>query len=259
MTDPVSPTFNVYVLNLDRDAERLAHMREQLDRLGLPWVRVPGVLGSSLDAATLKRSLDRETFERSHGMPPVLGEVGCYLSHLKAQQVFLESDHDFAIILEDDVVLGDKLPAAIKQLITCRQEWDMVKLSRIHSGTPVKCRDLGEGQALAIMLSQCTGASAYMINRRAATVYLSKLIPMTLPYDHAYDRSWALGIKVRLVTPTPCNHDYSFGTTIITHGQQRKFKWYQRLPAFGFRLSNELSRVTWAMGQVLLSKLNTVR
>lgn len=259
MTVSASPTFNVYVLNLDRDAERLSHMREQLEHLGLPWVRVPGVLGSSLDAGTLNQSLDRQAFERTHGMPPVLGEVGCYLSHLKAQQVFLESEHDFAIILEDDVVLGDKLPAAIEQLINCQDAWDMVKLSRIHSGTPVKCRDLGDGQSLAIMLSQCTGASAYMINRRAAQVYLSKLMPMTLPYDHAYDRSWALGIKVRLVTPTPCNHDYSFGTTIITHGQQRKFKWYRRFPAFGYRISNELSRVTWALGQVLLSKLHLAR
>lgn len=257
MTAPAA--YKVYVLNLDRDSDRLDHMRTQLDQARMPWVRIPAVLGAALDANALNQALDRPGFERTHGMTPALGEVGCYLSHLRAHQALLDSSDEFAVILEDDVVITEALPRAVDALLKHPQDWDMVKLSQIHSGTPVQCRDLGQGLGLAVMLSQCTGSSAYIINRRAAQAYLAKLLPMRVPYDHAFDRSWDLGIKVRLITPTPCNHDYSFGTTIVTHGQQRKFKWHQRMPTYGYRLRNELARVTWGLGQIARSKLGLGR
>ena len=48
----------------------------------------------------------------------------------------------------------------------------MVKLSAVHSGTPVPYLEVAPGHRLAVMLSRCTGASAYVVNRRAAEAYL---------------------------------------------------------------------------------------
>jgi hypothetical protein len=41
------------------------------------------------------------------------------------------------------------------------------------------------------------------------------LLPMSLPYDHVFDQGWRFGLKVRLVTPTPCGHDEEIATTIV--------------------------------------------
>ena len=38
----------IYVINLDRDAERMASIRDNLDRLGLRFERLPAVMGKDV-------------------------------------------------------------------------------------------------------------------------------------------------------------------------------------------------------------------
>ena len=38
----------IYVINLDEDVERMAAMKRQLDKLGLPFVRFPGFRGAEI-------------------------------------------------------------------------------------------------------------------------------------------------------------------------------------------------------------------
>jgi glycosyl transferase, family 25 len=104
------------------------------------------------------------------------------------------------------------------------------------------------------MLSRCTGASAYLVNRRAAQTYVQGLLPMSLPYDHVFDQGWRFRLKFRLVTPTPCKHDEAIASTIgatsLTN-RSRKFHWTKRLPAFAYRLSNEWRRLVYGVTQAL--------
>ena len=37
-------------------------------------------------------ALDEPAYRRKHGMSPVLGELGCYLSHVAVMRAFLASD-----------------------------------------------------------------------------------------------------------------------------------------------------------------------
>ncbi len=247
-----------WVINLDRAPERLARISQQLQRLALPFTRLPAV-----DARALKSSqraaLDEPAYRRKHGMTPVLGELGCYLSHVQALQQFLASPARFALVLEDDVLLHDSLPAVLQGLVQHAERWDMVKLSAVHSGTPVQVLQVAPGHALAVMLSRCTGSSAYLVNRRAAQAYLDTsrgLLPMNLPYDHVFDQGWRFGLKVRLVTPTPCGHDDQIASTIVAPvGVTRKFHWTRRLPAFAYRLRNEMRRLVYGLTQTLREKL----
>lgn len=57
-----------------------------------------------------------------------------------------------------------------------------------------------------------------MINRTAAQRYVQQLLPMQLPYDHAYDRGWVYGLKVRRVFPEVCVHDDQVVSTIGNPG-----------------------------------------
>ena len=246
-----------WVINLDRAPERLARIAAQLQALGLPYTRLPAV-----DAHALKpeqsAALDVAAYRRKHGMTPVLGELGCYLSHVAAMRLFLATEASCALILEDDVLLRNSLPAVLQGLMAHPGRWDMVKLSAEHSGTPVKVLALSPGHDLAVMLSRCTGSSAYLLNRRAAQVYLRKrggLLPMQLPYDHVFDQGWRFGLKVRLVTPTPCGHDSDIPSTIVAPpGVSRKFKWTHRLPTYAYRLGNELQRLGYGLTQTLREK-----
>ncbi len=245
---PAVDRLHAWVINLDRAPERLARIRAQLERLKLPWTRLPAVDARAFTPAQAA-ALDAPLYRRRHGMEPAPGELGCYLSHVEVMRRFLASDAEFALVLEDDVLLGAALPAVLDGLAALHARWDMVKLSGVHSGTPVRVAELAPGHHLAVMLSKCTGSSAYAINRRAAEAYLAGLLPMSLPYDHVFDQGWRFGLKVRLVTPTPCEHDAQIASTIgVAAGTTRKFHWTRRLPAYGFRLGNEWSRVLYGLG-----------
>lgn len=182
--------WQTWVINLDRAPARQARIGAQVQRLGLPFSRLAAVDARALTPAQ-QASLDEPGYRQRHGMSPVPGEPGCYLSHVEAMQRFLASDATFALILEDDVLLHATLPAVLAALSQHTARWDMVKLSGVHSGTPVPVFDLTVGHRLAVMLSRCTGSSAYAINRRAAQAYLHgarPLLPMQLPYDHVFDQ-----------------------------------------------------------------------
>ena len=240
-----------WVINLDRAPERLQHVSAQLQRLGLPFTRLPAVDARAMTLAD-QACLDEPTYRRRHGMSPLWGELGCYLSHVAVMRAFLASEARFALVLEDDVGLQDSLPAVLQGLVRHAHRWDMVKLSAVHSGTPQPVLDLAPGHQLAVMLSRCTGSSAYIVNRHAAQAYLHQptgLLPMQLPYDHVFDQGWRFGLKVRLVTPTPCLHDEATPSTIGAPGDapSRKFHWTRRLGAHRYRLGNEWRRLVYGL------------
>ena len=240
---------HTWVINLDRDRERLQRIAGQLAPSGLAWTRQSAVYGRELPVDEQQRLLDSATYRRRHGMEPALGELGCYLSHVAVMRALLASEYRFALVLEDDVLLTPALVPVLRGLLAYPSRWDMVKLSAVHSGTPQPYLEVAPGHHLAVMLSRCTGSSAYLINRRAAEVYAERLLPMTLPYDHVYDQGWTFGLQVRLVTPTPCIHDEAIATTIATGGASRKFAWWRRLPAHAYRLGNEWRRVRYGLAE----------
>lgn len=239
----------VLVINLDHSVERLDVMRQQLDALGIPWQRVPALHGEKLSDAQ-RAQFDAQGYRRKHGKTVNLRELGCYLSHLEAMKALLRSPHEHAVVLEDDVVVGEHFRRVIAALIRHAPLWDMAKLSSIHSGSPKSIHPLTPEHDLCVMLSRCTGASAYVVNRKAAAIYLKHLLPMQLPYDHVFDRGWALGIKVRKVHPDVCTHSYAQGSTIDLAPQAGsrtdsvKLPWYQRLPVYRYRLGNEVRRLS---------------
>lgn len=251
MDDRWQDRLQTWVINLDRAADRLERIGRQMQRVGLRYARLPAVDARALGTAQLA-ALDEPAYRRKHGKAPVLGELGCYLSHVKAMELFLAGSAEFALVLEDDVIVHDGLPAVLQGLMAHAARWDMVKLSAVHSGTPMPVLEVAPGHHLAVMLSRCTGSSAYLVNRRAAQAYARGLLPMSLPYDHVFDQGWRFGIRVRLVTPTPCGHDDQIATTIAAPpGARRKFAWWQRFPAYAYRLGNEARRVCYGLAETL--------
>lgn len=247
-----------WVINLDRAVERLAHISAQLEPLSLPWTRFSAVDARHL-SQTQKALLDERAFKAHHGTRAAPGELGCYLSHIEVMRAFLGSEAEFALILEDDVIVHASLPEVLKGLMQQAHRWDMVKLSAVHSGTPQPVLEVANGHHLAVMLSQCTGSSAYLINRHAAARYVAGLLPMHLPYDHAFDRGWQLKLKVRMVTPTPCTHYEGLASSMSPVDSTRKLAKHQRLPTYWFRLCNELQRVKYGLWQTHLERQATQR
>lgn len=247
-------SFGIYVINLDRSPKRLEEISKQLTRVGLSFHRVVAVDGKE---ATLEQltQLDEASYQRKHGKSSLPGELGCYLSHVEAIRQFLQSGHSYAVILEDDAILEDGFSQVVQYLSHHPKPWDMVKLSGVHSGTPCAVSTINDQYRLSVMFSKCTCSSAYMLNRKAAEAYNQGLLPMSLPYDHEFDKGWTYGIKVRAVTPFVVIHNEQAPTTIVTTPTiSRKLAGLHRLPAYGYRLKTELCRLGYAISQYLTAR-----
>lgn len=106
----------VFVLNLDRDRERLEAVDKQLRRLGVEYERIPAVYGKSLSTAEKNSKVNRFRWWCAVGRPITDGELGCALSHATAYRKIVKEELPMACVLEDDVVLDDRIPLVLNGL-----------------------------------------------------------------------------------------------------------------------------------------------
>jgi glycosyl transferase family 25 len=251
--DHMPPAVKTLLINLDRSPDRLQNMTARLARIGLEWERVPGIDGKALDLANDPR-VSLPDYRRLHGKALNPSEVGCYLSHIAACTQFLsDPSAKYALILEDDVDFADDFQQVLDDLVGVEHDWDMVKLSGFHSGTPVRPKyAVGQARRLCVMLSRHTGAAAYLINRRMAHIYVNQLLPMRVPYDHAFDKGWEWDVKLRMVAPLPTA--LSWEPTTMLSGQSnpyRRLPWHQRLGTYAYRARTEAMRGIYGLSQWL--------
>lgn len=249
------PRLKTLLINLDRSPQRLQLMQQRLAKTGLDWQRVPAVDGKLLDLSNDPR-VSQVGYHRHHGKILNPAELGCYLSHIKALENFVaDTEAQFALILEDDIDFAPDFAQVMQDLIDRAKSWDMVKLSGFHSGTPVGGPVVGQDRRLSVMLSRQTGSAAYMVSRYAAETYLARLLPMQLPYDHAFDKGWEFGLRIRIVCPLPTDLDWEQPSTIGGHSANpyTKFPWYKRLSTYRYRGVNELRRVAYGLRQWLFA------
>ncbi len=95
----------VFLINLDRDKERLEHMDSMLRSLGIPYERFSAIYGKEIDAYSF---VDDAKMRRVEGRQLSPGDIGTALSHRSVYERIVEANLPYALILEDDVTLpGD--------------------------------------------------------------------------------------------------------------------------------------------------------
>jgi len=190
---------DIFVINLDRSPERLAKIDQRLKELGVRYTRVPAVDGRFLDSALRTAPLGKERFFR----PLENGEYGIYQSHRVCWQRVLDEGLDWAIVLEDDVVLAPtfvEVPAAIAQL---RPEWDVIKLSKGFRKR--RTWDLtAAGPFTAVAFNKIpAGTQGYVVSRRGAERLLRGYRRMMRPVDIDIQHWWETRTEVIGLSPFP--------------------------------------------------------
>lgn len=245
----------VYVINLERSRERWESLQQRADKLGLLLRRVEAVDGRNLTAEQLK-NFDEASFRRLHGKTPLLGEVGCYFSHLKALQIIADSDEECAVIIEDDVLFAHDFSIVIDELRDI-QGWDVIKLinNRVKFFQS-KYVTIGGTDVGRCMHGPLGCAGGYMVTREGATKLLAKIATMELPYDVALERGWAGNYRVYLVKDAIIELANELGSTILEGGVSYKrvrFPAWKRLGALKFRTTDYIRRMIYALRRSTLS------
>ncbi|MDR6190018.1 glycosyl transferase family 25 [Agrobacterium pusense] len=194
----------VFLINMDGATKRLADMTARLDAMGLKAERIPGVNGRELNYPIPEFS--EISYMLMHGRRTSPPEIGCYLSHVACARKFMEGDADISLILEDDVIFDDDFLNAIDEAALNGSDWDLLRLTTVSNGRKFSFRPLSNGRSLAIALTREKGSGAYLVNRRAGQ-WISKLIPMRLAYDIAFDLEYLSGLKAAFIYPLCATQD----------------------------------------------------
>lgn len=230
---------NVFLINLDKNPERLAAADAQLRRVGVEYERFPAVYGKALSEAERGKVYDDRWARRISGKTLSLGEIGCALSHIRIYERMVREAIPYACILEDDAY---PTPALSKALEAIEQKIDPNDSVVIL---------LGEGQgrgiageriflALTVYALDPIGGGlrthAYVVTLAAARRLYAFLLPIVMPADD-WGRLVNYGlIRLYAVNPLVVSVDCSGGTgTMISEdfgkgAKPRTFaqKWMRR-------------------------------
>jgi glycosyl transferase, family 25 len=230
----------VYVINLDRHPDRLAHMREQLGDIG--FERVDAVDGT-------------KNPETAKGLTRF--ELACIESHRAAWRLFLGGSDAHACFLEDDVHLWPDYPTLFQSEAWIPSDAHSVKLD-----TYLQKVKLGERRAafgvrqVARLYTRHESSAAYALSRAGAERYLKLTARPSLPADYSLfpKNPRRLGLRIYQLTPAVAIQDHLlraedgaqiFATTMSGGGSTRA----RRLPALG-RLWREGSRLVEKAAEV---------
>lgn len=120
-----------YLINLDGSQERFDTSRQLLEQANIPFTRVSAVDGRKSHPRT-NPAYNEKRAQAYLGRNVSGGEFGCYLSHLKAAQMFLESDAKYGMVLEDDMFVPSDLATVTAEILAWLEKdgryWDLINI-----------------------------------------------------------------------------------------------------------------------------------
>lgn len=210
----VTPSIDtIWVVNLDRDADRMVFVQAQQDRLPQPIRRWRAAYGKEEDRvqiarddgveAIITKSPNAEENEKSSKVLNKPGEVGCWLSHKRLLRHLRQGNYppNFGhLICEDDIEVPHDFIARWNRVRkTIPKDWDMIYLGiGGPSGTRLNENLLRWRNDQAEFANW--GTHAYMVRHRSIDSILDKLVLMGGALDVQYYKT--LGhLNIYIVNP----------------------------------------------------------
>lgn len=217
------------VISLPEATDRRGRLLARLQSLRVEQVAVIDAVRGSALSETERQAVYAENSMRHYaGRSMTAGELGCALSHLRCYEVFLASKADWALILEDDAELPEKLTALLDKLSEHASSWG---LDAFNLG-PVRKFVLGKPrQVLGYRIVdpvRIWNAHAYLVNRSAAASMLVHNMPVRFMADDWATYREVSGFRLAALDPFPCAQVAAFVATGLE--QDRQFARKARLP-----------------------------
>lgn len=179
------------VINLDRSPERWTSMQCKLRRFNIQPERISAVDGQMLTNDEIKSIAQPLTAITKIACPRELlpGEIGCFLSHRKCWQKLVDSNEQWALILEDDINFSDRAENYLSNIDWIPQGVHIVQLhiwgKQWESQIDSKRFKLENGdELLHPCYPRALGTQAYFISKAAAKQALLLSQKISSPVDN---------------------------------------------------------------------------
>jgi len=161
----IDPFVDIYLINLASRPDRRAFMEAQFNRLGLTAKYIRATSPADLSAEQLQRYCNPA---RGEWLEP--GALCCSLSHLETMRHIVNASAEYALVLEDDVVLSERLPAVLSALEDSRPPFDILRVETVIQSQRMLPSSAGTLVGVEILrtFSWPGGSAGYIISRAAA-------------------------------------------------------------------------------------------
>ncbi len=227
----------IFVINLDKDRERLRFAQEQANEKGFCFERVRGIYGRDLTEADLKECVDFFRYKLSLGRRPGLGEIGCNLSHLSVYRKMVDENITAACILEDDIFVLDHFTEQLERL----SKWmDPKRPIVVRLNMPIEGNL--DGEIVASRDNSEFSACSYCLTLEAAKALLKDNFPI-----NTYADNWPRWCKYGIIElynshPRVCWHNNAASgfTSVIAETNKKEKK--ENEPTFFAVLNRKLTK-----------------
>ena len=176
----------ILVINLKRETARWQKIESSLRQRGFPCLRVSAIDGRRKMGLVQSR-IRRRFYSKSRHRNLTPGEICCALSHIAALKRVVRRNMPYAIIMEDDAVIGDQFERFVAEdLQAFLSKCDIVKLEGFD-GTSNPKRGLlvahGACASLLVPFRPTMGSAAYAVTRAGAIGLLKRFCTLSDPID----------------------------------------------------------------------------
>ena len=231
----------VYVINLDCAEDRMLSMDQQLSAIDVNYERIPAIKGNSLTETEINIEYSAALNKKYFRADLSLGEIGCYISHKNVWRKMVAENIEFAVILEDDMIIENNF-IKLFSLAETLKKYDLIKLADNRNHQPKKITKLEQPFELINFTKIPNCATGYTISLAGAKKLLSREL-FYRPVDIDMQFCQELGLSVYGLRPYPINENKSFtsditslnggfhgnkSTSFIRNAKYRLHLWYLR-------------------------------
>ncbi len=221
----------IFLINLDRASDRLALVEKQFRDLGLDFERLPAVDAKSTSEEILNKHYSKSLNRKHYFTSLTKTEIACYMSHLKAMNKVIEEDLDYAIILEDDIVLYPNFKYVHNIIASIKEDWEYLKLQinqgrkkKITKRNPIEVASLPDVNFEHISWSKIPiGASAYVISKKAAKKFLKTYPLVYRPADVDLQFPWEHKINITGISPELVGLNSTLESSVQSKKQKKHY------------------------------------
>lgn len=250
----------VFIISLPEETRRRALVTDHLAGHGLDFTFFDATDGRKMNVAT-HPAYDGPRRRRAHGRDLTGGEMGCLLSHKAAYQKIIDDNLPYALVLEDDVRLGEGFKDVLEALTHHTDMFDIVRFlgsPKVARGKHRKIKRIGEKHHLVRLRTSPGGAHATLVTNKGAKKLLNAMQKNAFPVDTLLGRGWETGVQALSVQPGLATQDLDmesaigdtrFDKNIKLEGWERKF----------FSLTRGVFKISEAIGKAQVYWTNALR
>lgn len=214
----------IYVVNMPSSADRREAVSAQCRAMGITPTFVQAVVGRELPKETLAQVVNQEAFMAQFGRAMGAGEIGCALSHIGIYRTMTTHAVPYAVVLEDDVVLGTDFVRVVKDCLDFAKRypaWDIMLLGHYYQDVPQSIKSplsvwgrqsLGDGYVLGRLVHHGYGTHGYLVSLQGATKLFGATQMLDRPIDHYTSDNTQFDIWA--LEPTVVNINHAFDSLI---------------------------------------------